>query len=110
MTSMGQPLVRNEDPGTSFAAARRAARASSVAMELIAEIMADGVARMDEEIWEACRTAGLFRSLDVIRHARLALVRSGQLLRPGGTRQTKNGTSSRLWVKPCQNAGNERPT
>jgi biotin-(acetyl-CoA carboxylase) ligase len=99
MASTAQPIVRNEDPSTSFAAARRAARASSHAMQVIAEVMSDGRGRTDEEIWQACRTAGLLRSLDVVRHARLALEKNGGVVATGAKRPTENGTASRVWIK-----------
>jgi hypothetical protein len=74
-------------------------------MQVIAEVMSDGVARNDEQIWEACRAAGLLRSLDVVRHARLALVRNGTLVRADGVRLTKSGTSSRLWGQSFRGGG-----
>jgi hypothetical protein len=95
-------LARKDDSKPSLEAARRAARATRKAVSAVAQVMDDGVARIDEEIWHACRAAEYLSSLDAVRHARLALSRAGRLIDTGETRPTKDGVSSRVWVKARQ--------
>ncbi len=90
-------LVRKDDPETSLEAARRAVHASGKAIDAVQRVMGDGVDRIDEEIWHACRQTGFLRSLDTVRHARLALVRDGRLCKTGGTRRTTLRRPSRVW-------------
>lgn len=95
------PVVRKHrksDPRTSVEAARLAAKASLKAMQAVESVMQDGKARIDEEIWQACRQAGYISSFDTIRHGRLALSEAGVLTGTSGTRATANGAQSREWV------------
>jgi hypothetical protein len=92
-------LVRNTDPDTSLAAAIRASKASRKAVAAVRIAMADGVARIDEEIWRACRASGYISSYDTVRHGRLALSEAGELAETGATRDRSDGSPSREWVK-----------
>ncbi len=91
-------LSRRRDPKTSLAAARKASKASKVAVGWVAIVMSDEVPRIDGEIWEACRAAGYLSSLSTIQHGRLALSEAGLLKETGVTRRTKDGAQSREWV------------
>lgn len=90
-------LHRSDNPGTSVEAAQKAAKASPKAVEAVARAMADGQARIDEEIREACLRQGYVASLATIQHGRLALSEAG-LLVEAGTGTTSNNARSRLWV------------
>jgi hypothetical protein len=99
MDTAAQPTARSEDPKTSLEAARRAAHASWKAIDAVERVMRDGVARMDEEIRQACENVGLLLSQDTVRHARMALASDGRLVRTGARRATKTGTLSLVWIK-----------
>lgn len=60
--------------------------------------MQDGQPRIDQEIWQGCRSAGYLSSLSAVQHARLALSEAGILVETGRTRPTTDGTPSREWV------------
>jgi hypothetical protein len=92
-------LVRARDPATSLAAAIKASKASRKAVQAVSDVMADGVARIDEEIWRACRASGYVSSYDTVRHARLALSESGAIAETGITRETSDGAPSREWKR-----------
>jgi len=89
--------ARGDDPYTSIEAAIKASKASAEAVEAVAKAMLDGAARIDEEIWQACRDAGYETSFDTIRHGRLALSEAGYLGETGATRETSSGSRSREW-------------
>ena len=90
-------LARRGDPHTSLSAARKAAKAGRAATCAVIMVMADGISRIDEEIWWACRAGGYISSLDVIRHARFALSEAGCVEETGQTRRTKDNAPSREW-------------
>jgi hypothetical protein len=90
-------LVRTTDPETSLLAAIKASKASRKAVAAVREVMTDGVPRIDEEIWQACRAAGFISSLATVQHGRLALSEAGVLTGTGVTRETSNGSPSREW-------------
>jgi hypothetical protein len=60
----------------------------------VAALMADGMARTDEEIHGAF--AGRW-SPDVTRHARRALEQAGRVVETGERRQTTSGARARVW-------------
>ncbi len=93
-----QHFVRPTDPETSLAAARRAAKASPLAVAAVRQVMADRRPRIDEEIRLACHSMGYVSSLATIQHGRLALSSAGFLRETGETRSTTNGMQSRVWV------------
>lgn len=90
--------VRKGDPRTSVEAARRATKASMKALQAVESVMSDGQARIDEEIWAACRLNGYISTLDTVQHAREALSMAGVLMDSGTTRLTSNGCASIAWV------------
>ena len=90
-------LFRATDPDTSLAAAIKASKASRKAVAAVRGVMSDGVARIDEEIWHACRASGYISSYDTVRHGRLALSEGGELAETGVTRNTSDGVSAREW-------------
>lgn len=95
-------LRRTTDPSTSTEAACQATRASLAAANAVARILADGIPRIDEEIWEDCRRAGYCKSLATIQRGRLALFEAGYIVETGQVRPTSLGGSSREWVyKAC---------
>lgn len=91
-------MSRTNDPRTSLEAARLAAKASALAVEAVEGLMKDGVGRIDEEIWTACRARGFLKSLPTIQHGRLALSEAGLIKATGKIRPTSNGAGSREWV------------
>src|SRR3990167_40948 len=91
-------LHRKSDPRTSVEAARRAAKASLIALQTVEGLMIDNVRRTDQEIWRDCRARGYITSLDTIQHGRLALSEAGLLVETGETRLTEDGMPSRVWV------------
>lgn len=91
-------MSRTGDPVTSIAAARKENHVSALVLETTALVMQDGIPRIDEEIWKACRARGLTHSESRIRHSRLALSEGGALLDTGQTRPTKDTGASRVWV------------
>jgi hypothetical protein len=91
-------LFRAEDPSTSLAAAIKASKASRKAVAAVQSVMCDGKARIDEEIWQACRSAGYISSYATVRHGRLALSEGGELVETGATRKTSDGSPSREWI------------
>src|SRR5277367_1707744 len=92
-------LVRETDPATSIEAAIKASKASRKAVAAVRSAMNDGTARIDEEIWQACRKAGYISSYATVRHGRLALSECGELVDTGATRKTSDGSPSREWRK-----------
>lgn len=90
-------FVRDGDPQTSLEAAIKARRASKKAVATVRAVMADGVERIDEEIWLASRKLGLISSFDVVRHARLALSQTGSLVDTERTGTTSDGRAARVW-------------
>jgi len=91
-------MTRSTDPETSAAAAEEAAKAARKVAAAVRVAMADGVDRNDEEILLACATQGYTTSLDRIRHGRLALEKSGELVSTGHTRLTVRGKPSKTWI------------
>lgn len=92
------PLVRSTDPETSLLAAVKAAKASTVATQIVWRVMLDGKPRIDEEIWVACRRINYICSLSTIQHGRLALSSTGYLADTGERRRTSDGCQSIVWV------------
>ena len=92
-------LVRGTDPHTSLLAAQKASKASRKAIVAVAVAMNDGVIRIDEEVWATCRAQGYISSLSTVQHGRLALSEAGLLVETGATRHTRDGASSREWVR-----------
>lgn len=92
-----ETLARRSDPETSVEAACKAARASKKAMAAVRKVMSDGVPRIDEEIWAACRAAGYISSFDAVRHGRRALSEARVILDTGERRNTESGAASRVW-------------
>lgn len=93
------PIIRRfrtGDPRTSVEAARRTAKASLTALQAVERVMADGLPRIDEEIWRQCRATGYVSSLATVQHGRLALSEAG-ILKDVGTRNTSYGSPSRTW-------------
>jgi hypothetical protein len=95
---MAKLNVRKTDPRTSVEAAIKAAKSSRKAFLAVEQLMTDGVARIDEEIWLECRNRGFISSLSTVQHARLALSEAGLLTETGTTRPTTLETPSREWV------------
>lgn len=95
-SATAEQLVRSTDPDTSLAAAIRVAKSSRKA-EAVAAVMSDGVVRIDEEIWQACRKRGFISTLATVQHGRLALSRAGFLHDTGVRVTTSNGSPSRGW-------------
>jgi hypothetical protein len=95
-------LSRTGGPETSLEAARLAAKASKKAMQQVRRVMADGLPRIDEELWQACRDSGYVTSLATVQHGRLALSEAGILEDTGKTRTTSNGCKSRIWKMKLQ--------
>jgi len=91
-------LTRKRDPHTSLYAAQQASKASTVAIMKVAEIMMDGKARIDEEMWSECWHKGYQRSQDTIEHARLAMSDVGLLLFTGNLRKTQFKKGGREWI------------
>jgi hypothetical protein len=90
-------LARAGDPETSLIAAIKASKASYKAVLAVKRVMVDGVERMDEELWRACREQGYISSFDTVRHGRLSLSETGLLAWTGETRITTNGSPSNVW-------------
>ncbi len=91
-------LARSGSPSTSLEAAQKAHKSSAKAIYYVAQLMMDGVARIDVEIWIDCRTIGFRRTADTIRVARLALSESGHLVLTGIERLSFSGCKAREWV------------
>lgn len=91
--------TRNTDPDTSLAAMIKAAKASTEAVGRVQDLMKDGKARTDEEIWKGLRP-DYCRSAATIRHARVALSRAKLLVDTGTTRPTTDGGESIVWQIP----------
>lgn len=104
MTLSINQMVRNDDPATSLWAAQDAVRASRAACIATADLMNDGVPRIDEEIWQGCRDNDFKKSLPTIQHARLVLSDAQVLIHTGVNRPTSNGSLSREWIKADSNA------
>lgn len=66
---------------------------------IVRQIMSDGVARSDQEIYTVYIAEGLMAPLspDRIRHGRFALSNTGELVETGERRRTTNGGSGRVW-------------
>jgi len=94
-------LARTTDPETSLQAAIKAAKASAKAVEAVRQVMSDGIGRIDEEIWRACREAGYLSSSATVRHGRVALVRAGVLEDSGARRTTPDNANSVVWRQAC---------
>lgn len=91
-------LARANDLSTSLAAALRASKASAKCVRKVRELMADGVGRIDQEIWIECRDKlDYVTSLDTVQHGRLALYEAGVLKLTDETRPTSNGMPSTVW-------------
>ncbi len=89
---------RSTDLATSIAAAIRASKASSKAVIAVKNVMRDGVERIDEDIWLACREAGYLSSLETVQHGRLSLSEAGIVINTGLTKLTKRGKcKSTIW-------------
>jgi hypothetical protein len=59
--------------------------------------MYDGVGRIDEEIWHACRERGYISSFSTVRHGRLTLSEVGLLIDTGQVRLTSDKAPSSVW-------------
>lgn len=92
-------LRRTGDMQTSVDAAAKASRASKRAIEAVRDVMSDGEARIDEEIWHACRANGYVSSFDTVRHGRLALSEGGELIATAVCKTTKHGAAATAWVR-----------
>jgi hypothetical protein len=90
-------LARKTDPRTSVEAARKAAKASFLAVQAVERLMSDGCKRIDEEIWQGCREQGYISSLSTVQHGRLTLSEAGLLLDTGETRTTTDSAQSIVW-------------
>lgn len=92
-------LARSGSSSTSLEAAQRVHKSSAKAIYYVAQLMMDGVARIDDEIWVDCRTIGFRRDNCTIRVARLALSESGHLVLTGRERPSLiSGCKAREWV------------
>lgn len=103
----GSPLVRDGATDTSIAAAIKAARSSKKATDTVRYVMADGVPRIDQEIWAACRSIGYISSLSTIQHGRVALSNVGVLVDTGRRRLTEDGENSIVWCASGSESGSE---
>ena len=93
-------FARKTDPRTSVEAARKATKASIVAIRAVEKAMLDGKGRIDEEIWQRCRAQGYISSLATVQHGRLALSEAGVLIDTDTTRNTSNNSPSIIWKLP----------
>lgn len=105
MATLGDNLplfqgARKSDAETSIAAGCKAAKAVRRIADAVFDLMQDGAARIDEEIWMDLRQAGDDVSSDVVRHARMVLTRNERpmLLETGEQRKTSRGANSRVWI------------
>lgn len=106
---------RRRDPSTSRDAAMQSVSASRESVEYAEQVMADGLPRIDEEIWQECRRRGFIGSLDAVEHGRRVLEITGLLVETGMKRKTSVGGMSREWVlhwwghcPRCRRAGIEK--
>lgn len=87
------PVARSTDPDTSHANANAAEQER--ATRLVLQLMADGVARIDNEIAREIRNA----TPDRLRHGRKAAFDAGYLVATGRKRPTGNGRGTATeWV------------
>ena len=93
-------LVRTGDPETSYVAACKAMDYSAEAQRIVATLMDDGVARIDEEIDLSLKAQGIAGTDTAFRKGRLALELWCFLIPTGKSRKTLKGRSpSREWIK-----------
>lgn len=91
-------LARRTDPGTSLAAATKAAKASARAVAALRQLFEDGADRTDDEATEQLHRTGAFvSSPNVIRTARKALADAGLIVATGETRMSRYNMPSRVW-------------
>jgi len=92
------PLAaRRSDPDTSHAAANKARRRTALAVAIVRSVMHDGLPRTDEQIHDVALSRHHDISEDVVRHARLALKRNGELHDTGHRAPTRRGGTAILW-------------
>jgi len=93
-------FVRNNDPETSQITGRKALEYSPKIQRYVADLMDDGVARIDEEICTELNNQGKPHTADAFRHGRLALAERSLLIPTGVTRPTIRGRELSIeWVK-----------
>ena len=91
-------VARTKDPYNKLYRSQQDRRASAIAIMKVAEVMMDGVPRIDEEIWSICWHNGYEKSQDTIEHARLAMSDVGLLLFTGNLRKTQFKKGGREWI------------
>jgi hypothetical protein len=91
-------MARPSDPGTSWRAAKRAQQWSTKRTLVALCIMADGRARIDEEIDDMARQFGAGLTDNSMRAGRLVCERLGLVRHNGVKRDTSRKNHSREWV------------
>ena len=96
--------ARRTDPQTSHEAADKSAKASAHSIHIVRTILADGVARTDEEIHamalrllESAAIDGW--TADVSRHGRKHLCNSGEVVDSGLRGKTRTNSTAIRWRK-----------